>query len=39
MRKKEFPTKYGVLNLSHIKNPDGSIKTEFDAPDGLTIIK
>lgn len=37
--KGSFPTKYGVLKVSHKKNADGSVKTEFDAPEGLTIIQ
>ncbi|MCK0148090.1 hypothetical protein MWU78_20760 [Arenibacter sp. F26102] len=34
-----FPTKYGVLRVSHTKNEDGTINTEFDSPEGLIIIK
>ncbi|MEM8765343.1 MAG: alpha-L-rhamnosidase [Bacteroidota bacterium] len=34
-----FPTKYGLLKVSHTKNADGTVKTEIDAPDGLTIIQ
>ncbi|MGB5821109.1 MAG: alpha-L-rhamnosidase C-terminal domain-containing protein [Saonia sp.] len=37
--KGSFPTKYGVLKVSHQKNADGTIKTEIDAPKGLTIIQ
>ena len=37
--KGSFPTKYGVLKVSHTKNADGTVKTEIDAPNGLTIIK
>ena len=37
--KGSFPTKYGVLKVSHIKGADGTIKTVYDAPDGLTIIQ
>ncbi len=36
--KGSFPTKYGVLKVSHKKNADGTIKTEIDAPQGLTVI-
>lgn len=35
--KGSFPTKYGVLKVSHKKNSDGTVKTEIDAPDGLII--
>tara|TARA_R110000868_G_scaffold320796_3_gene581741 strand:+ start:9233 stop:10987 length:1755 start_codon:yes stop_codon:yes gene_type:complete len=37
--KGSFPTKYGVLKVSHIKNADGTIKTEIEAPEGLSIIE
>lgn len=37
--KGSFPTKYGVLKVSHIKNADGTIKTEIEAPEGLIIIE
>ena len=37
--KGSFPTKYGVLKVSHQKSTDGTIKTEIEAPDGLTITK
>lgn len=30
-----FPTKFGVLKVNHVKNSDGSIKTEIDSPEGL----
>lgn len=32
-----FPTKYGVLKISHKKDSSGNLKTEVDAPEGLTI--
>ena len=37
--KGNFPTKYGVLKVSHKKRTDGTIETEIDAPKGLKIIK
>ena len=37
--KGSFPTKYGVLKVSHKKRTDGTIETEIDAPKGLKIIK
>ena len=37
--KGSFPTKYGILKVSHRKNADGSIESKVDAPDGLAIIK
>jgi hypothetical protein len=36
--KGSFPTKYGVLKISHHKYDDGSIHSEIDAPEGLTIL-
>ena len=33
-----FPTKYGVLTVSHQKNADGSISTDVEGPDALTIV-
>ncbi|WP_373516710.1 hypothetical protein [Pricia sp.] len=37
--KGSFPTKHGILKVSHQKNSDGSIKTEIDAPEGLRIVQ
>lgn len=34
-----FPTKFGVLKISHVKNADGTVQTEVKAPKGLKIIK
>ena len=34
-----FPTKFGVLKISHKKNAKGKITTSFEAPKGLKIIK
>ena len=36
--KGSFPTKYGLLKVSHTKNADGTIRTEIDAPQGLKVI-
>lgn len=36
--KGSFPTKFGVLEVSH-KMVDGSIKTEIEAPKGLHVIQ
>jgi hypothetical protein len=33
-----FPTKYGVLKVSHKRNQDGTIETEIESPKGLTVI-
>jgi hypothetical protein len=33
-----FPTPYGVLYISHKKNPDGKIITEVKAPKGVKVI-
>ncbi|MGB3149155.1 MAG: hypothetical protein WBB27_00715 [Maribacter sp.] len=37
--KGSFPTKYGVLKVSHTTNKDGTVKTELEAPKGLTVIE
>ncbi len=34
-----FPTKFGILNVSHEMGANGTIKTTVDAPEGLKIIK
>ncbi len=34
-----FPTPYGVLNVKHIKNSNGSITSKINAPKGVKIIK
>ncbi|MBQ4046952.1 MAG: alpha-L-rhamnosidase [Clostridia bacterium] len=33
-----FPTPYGVLSVSHVKNADGTVTTEIDAPEGVEIV-
>lgn len=33
-----YPTPYGVISVSHVKQADGSIKTEYDVPGGVTVI-
>lgn len=32
-----FPTKYGVLKISHKKSANGKVTTTIDAPDGLKV--
>ena len=34
-----FPTKYGIIKIRHSKNADGSIKSDINAPKGLTVLK
>jgi hypothetical protein len=34
-----FPTPYGVVRISHKKMPDGKIKSDIDAPNGVKIIR
>lgn len=34
-----FPSKYGILKVSHQKGADGKITTTFDAPEGLKVIQ
>lgn len=36
--KGEYPTPLGVISVSCVKNQDGSIKTEWTAPEGIEII-
>ena len=33
-----FPTKFGVLKVSHKKDDNGKVKTTFEAPKGLKVI-
>lgn len=35
--KGSFPTKYGVLTVSHKMGKNGAIQTEVDAPEGITV--
>lgn len=34
-----FPTPFGALYVKHVKDSAGKIKTEFNAPDGIVVIK
>lgn len=34
-----FPTPYGLIRVKHQKLPDGSIKSQIEAPKGIKIIK
>lgn len=34
-----FPTKYGILKVSHHKGTNGKIRTEVMAPEGLIVIQ
>ncbi len=36
--KGEYPTPLGVVTVSCVKKQDGSIKTEWTAPDGIEIV-
>jgi len=33
-----FPTPYGVVNIKHVKDVNGKVKTDVKAPKGVTII-
>ena len=33
-----FPTPQGIVKVKHTKQPNGEIKTEVEAPDGIRII-
>lgn len=32
-----YPTPYGVVSVSHKKNSDGTITTEYTAPDKVIV--
>ncbi len=34
-----FPTPQGILKVKHTKQPDGTIQSEIEAPQGVEIIK
>ncbi|MBI1390032.1 MAG: Bacterial alpha-L-rhamnosidase [bacterium] len=34
-----FPTPYGVIRLKHVKQADGNIHSEIDAPDEVTVVR
>lgn len=34
-----FPTPYGIVKVKHVKQVDGRIKSEINAPKGVKIIK
>ncbi len=34
-----FPTKHGTLYLKHRKNANGTVTSEIDAPEGLTVLR
>ena len=33
-----FPTPYGIVRVSHTRKEDGSVQTEYTAPEGVEII-
>lgn len=34
-----FPTPYGTINIKHVKQTDGKIKSEIEAPDEIEVVK
>jgi hypothetical protein len=36
--KGSFPTPYGVVSVSHTREADGHIRTEYSAPEGMEVI-
>ena len=34
-----FPTPYGVIKIRHDKMPVGTVKSEIDAPPGVSVVK
>lgn len=33
-----YPTPYGILSVSHVMQPDGTVKTEYQAPKEITVL-
>ncbi len=33
-----FPTPLGIVKVKHTKQPNGGIKSEIDAPEGITVL-
>ena len=33
-----YPTPLGVVKVAHTKRPDGTVKTEVDAPEGVEVV-
>src|SRR5690625_4889274 len=34
-----YPTPYGLISVKHVKNEDGTISSEIEAPEEVTIIQ
>ena len=34
-----FPTPYGIVTVKHVKQPDGKVKSEIDAPKEIKVIR
>lgn len=34
-----FPTPYGIVKVKHVKQPDGKVKSEIEAPKEIKIIR
>lgn len=34
-----FPTPAGVVRVRHVRQPDGSVKSEIQAPEGVAVIR
>jgi alpha-L-rhamnosidase len=34
-----FPTPYGIVKVKHTKQPDGSIQSVIEAPEGVRVVK
>ncbi|MEA5127893.1 MAG: alpha-L-rhamnosidase C-terminal domain-containing protein [Proteiniphilum sp.] len=34
-----FPTPYGIVTVKHMKQPDGKVKSEIDAPKEIKVIR
>ncbi len=34
-----FPTPAGVVRVRHVRQPDGSVKSEIQAPEGIVVVR
>lgn len=34
-----FPTPHGIVRVKHTKQPDGSVRSEIEAPEGVTVLR
>jgi hypothetical protein len=34
-----FPTPYGIVKVKHVKQPDGKVQSDIEAPEEIRIIR